>query len=379
MPFEPSLAALELPDDVREHLTAVSRSRTKGKAQVERAQMLLAYAGGEPIRDLARRFGSNRRRVERLVNRALQVGASAALDDLPRSGRPPKITAEARIWLVSLACEKPKQLGYSYELWTAELLAQHAREHCQEHGHPSLANLSAGTVSKILRKATVQPHRIAYYLERRDPDFDHKMAQVLYVYYQVHLLLEQDRADSSMVAYLSCDEKPGIQALENVAPDLPPVPGEHPCLCRDHEYVRHGTMSLIAGIDLLTGHVHGQMVERHRSCEFVEFLKQLDAYYAEEMTLRIILDNHSAHLSKETARYLATRPNRFEFIFTPTHGSWLNLIEAFFGKMAKTMLRGIRVKSKDELKERVECYLEELNKAPVVFRWKYGLEAITAA
>jgi transposase len=168
MPFTPSLAALELPDDVRAHLTVVSRSRTESKAHVERAQMLLAYAGGEPIRDLARRLQTNRRKVERLVNRALQVGALAALDDLPRSGRPPKITAEARVWLVSVACQEPKALGYSYELWTAELLARHAREQGPEQGHPSLVKLSAGTVSKILRQATVQPPRIAYYLERRD-------------------------------------------------------------------------------------------------------------------------------------------------------------------------------------------------------------------
>jgi len=135
----------------------------------------------------------------------------------------------------------------------------------------------------------------------------------------------------------------------------------------------------MAGIDLLSGHVHGQVVDRHRSQEFIAFLKLLDANYPADKTIRVILDNHSAHLSKETRSYLTTAPNRFEFIFTPKHGSWLNLIEAFFGKMARTMLRGMRVASKEELKERIEKYLTELNEAPVIFRWKWGLDALAVA
>lgn len=180
---------------------------------------------------------------------------------------------------------------------------------------------------------------------------------------------------SSMIAVLSYDEKPGIQAIQNTAPDLPPVPGKQPGIARDHEYIRHGTLSLLAGIDLVSGKVHGMVVNRHRSQEFIGFLKMLDLQYPPESKLRLILDNHSAHISKETRGYLATVPNRFEFVFTPKHGSWLNLVESFFGKMAKTMLRGIRIASKAELKERIEKYLDELNAAPVVFRWKYGLDS----
>jgi len=201
------------------------------------------------------------------------------------------------------------------------------------------------------------------------------MAQVLYVYKEVELIRQARK--SGMVAVLSYDEKPGIQAIGNTAPDLPPVPGEHPTLGRDHEYVRHGTVSLMAGIDLLTGQVHGQVVERHRSREFIDFLKIVDKAYPSGITLRVVLDNHSAHISKETRAYLNTMPNRFEFIFTPKHGSWLNLIENFFAKMAKTMLRGIRVTSKAELKERILKYLQEINQAPVIFRWRYGPESVS--
>src|SRR2546428_2734318 len=94
--------------------------------------------------------------------------------------------------------------------------------------------------------------------------------------------------------------------------------------------------------------------------------------------IRIVLDNHSAHISKETRSYLATAPNRFEFIFTPKHGSWLNLVESFFSKLARTLLRGIRVSSKAELKARIELYLKEVNEEPVVFKWKYKLAALDA-
>ena len=117
----------------------------------------------------------------------------------------------------------------------------------------------------------------------------------------------------------------------------------------------------------------------HRSREFVEYLKMLDAHYSKDITIRIILDNHSAHISKETRKYLSTVPKRFEFVFTPTHGSWLNIIESLFAKMAKTFLRSIRVDSKDELKQRILKWIEEINESPIVFRWKYGLDSISVS
>ena len=119
------------------------------------------------------------------------------------------------------------------------------------------------------------------------------------------------------------------------------------------------------------------MRDRHRSAEFIEFLRLVDVHYPAQARIRMVLDNHSAHISRETRTFLATVPNRFEFIFTPTHGSWLNLIESFFGKMAKTLLRGIRVQSKEELKTRIEMYLREVSEEPVVFRWKYKLETLS--
>jgi len=357
-------------------LEQLVQSRSESAGRVERAKILLRYYRGATVSSIAAELRTNRPRVERCISKALEIGVRMALQDLPGRGRRPSLTAEARAWVVALACQKPKDLGYAQELWTTRLLAKHVRERCVAAGHPSLKHLSRGTVSKILRANQVQPHKIRYYLERRDPEFDIKMKQVLHVYKQVELW-HKTGAPSELVAVLSYDEKPGIQAIENTAPDLPPVPGLHPSIDRDHEYIRHGTLSLLAGIDLLSGEVMGLVRDRNRSVEFIEFLRMTDAHYPSDARIRIVLDNHSAHISKETRTYLTTVPNRFEFVFTPTHGSWLNLIESFFGKMAKTLLRGIRVSSKEELRARIEMYLREVNEEPVIFRWKYKLESLS--
>ena len=349
-------------------LETLKRSRTAPKARVERASMLLRYREGARISDIAREFGTNRPKVERLINKALQFGALGALDDLPRSGKPETITPEARAYLLSVACQKPKDLGYEHELWTMSLLAKHLRQHGPDQGHACLANIVKGTVSKMLARHDIRPHKVRYYVERRDPEFEQKMANVLCVYREVAMLRTEDHFTT---AYISYDEKPGIQAIESTSEDLPPVPGKHSCISRDYEYVRHGTLSLLAGINLVTGHITALVHERHRSAEFIEFLQVLDEQYSEFDKIRIILDNHSSHTSKETQRYLATVPNRFEFVFTPKHGSWLNIIESLFGKLARTVLRGIRVSGKAELAERILAHIDKLNEEPVVFKWTY--------
>jgi transposase len=205
------------------------------------------------------------------------------------------------------------------------------------------------------------------------------MAEVLCVYREVKLIKETAAAKkqkpSDAVAIISYDEKPGIQALATTAPDLPPEPGMHATFARDHEYKRYGTVSLLAGIDLLTGRVHALVKDRHRSREFIEFLKLIDASYPAHTAIKLILDNHSAHISKETKAWLAEQPaGRFEFTFTPTHGSWLNLIEGFFSKLARSVLRHIRVASKQELKDRIMAAMDEFNRYPVIHTWSYKLD-----
>jgi transposase len=374
MPFQSTKPKLFLDTDTLAELDKITRSRTESNARVERARIVLEYHKGASISEIAKIYQTNRPKIELQINKALQMGAIASLDDLPRAGRTGSITDEARAWVISLACAKPLEHGYSNETWTMSLLASHVREHCEKAGHPSLKTFSKGTASKILSSNEIKPHKIQYYLERRDPDFEQKMNQVLCVYKEV--MAEKDKDNGDICAYISYDEKPGIQALENTAPDFMPVPGKHSSISRDHEYIRHGTLSLLAGIDLITGIITATVEDRHRSIEFIGFLKTVEQNYPDNQKIKIILDNHSSHISKETMKYLATKPNRFEFVFTPKHASWLNLVETFFGKLARTMLRGIRVKAKNELKERILKHIDYLNKSPVVFRWKYKMEEI---
>jgi transposase len=367
--------ALLLSEEDKQYLQRIRNSRTEQVRRVERATILLHYAEGMSSPQIAKLMRISVPNTDKCINKALQFGVHQALEDFKRTGRPVELTPEANAWIVSLACQKPKELGYSYELWTMSLLAQHVREHALSEGHPSAARMAKGTVSRLLSSHDLRPHKVTYYVERRDPDFDAKRVQVLAVYQQVEWKIEDERFQMTCDVVVSYDEKPGIQAIGTTSPDLPPVPGEHPTISRDYEYVRHGTMTLMAAIDLVSGEVLGSVVDRHRSKEFVAFLQMLDAHYASDLRIQVVLDNHSAHTSKETRAFLETMPNRFEFVFTPKHGSWLNVIETFFSKMSRSFLRGIRVASKEELKERIELYLKEINANPFPFRWKYGMES----
>ena len=370
---------LSLGDAEVEKLRSIAQSRTESASRVDRARILLSYREDPSFYAVGQALGLHHQTIQRCVERAVAEGPMSALDDRPHPGREPTITLEAKAWLMSLACRKAKELGYPHELWTTRLLARHAREHGPAEGHACLRALAQGTAVKILNEEEVKPHKVRYYLEQRDPEFAEKMAEVLCVYRQVKILKEaaasSKKKPSDPVAVISYDEKPGIQALATTAPDLPPKPGIHPTFARDHEYKRHGTVSLLAGIDLITGKVHALVKDRHRSREFVEFLTLLDAAYPSDTAIHLILDNHSAHISKETRAWIAAQPDgRFEFTFTPKHGSWLNLVEGFFSKLTRSVLRHIRVTSKQELKDRLMAAMDYFNAEPVVHTWTHRLD-----
>ncbi len=364
-------AALILTPDQAMMLKRLAGSRTAPVREVERAKVLLGYAQGSAITDLARRIGVSRPAIYKCIDKALATGVPMGLRDAYHRPHEPEISDAAKAWVVRTACSKPREHGLAAELWSISALARFVSEHAQAAGYPRLAHAGKSTVWRILDDHDSKPHKIRYYLERRDPDFDRKMHEVLMVYRDVSIHAEGavDTLRPDPVYTVSVDEKPGVQALGLTAPDRPPVPGKARAFGRDDEYVRHGTVSILAGIDLHSGHIFANVEDRHRSVEFIGLLKRLDAYYPPDAIIRLVLDNHSAHSSKETNAYLATRPRRFEYVHTPKHGSWLNLIECAFSKMARTFLRHIRVDSLDELKVRILQGVDEFNEAPVVFRW----------
>ena len=374
-------SVITLSSEDRSFLEEQTRARTIQAQTVARARILLLKADGTAIDTIADKVGMNRKSVMLCINKYLSGGIENALYDAPGRGRNAEITDDEKAWIINIACQKPVDLGYSAEVWTRALLTKHINKHAEKAGYIRLSTISQSKVRTILEEAEIKPNKIKYYCENRDPDFDQKMHNVLLVYKQLSLQFDESGQliplveDEQVVHVISYDEKPGIQAIANTTEDLPPD-DKHNTISRDYEYKRLGTVSLLAGIDLQTGEAIPLVRDSHSSKEYIEFLKLLDSKYPKEDKIRLILDNLKVHTSEETRKYLATNPGRFEFVFTPKHGSWLNLVEGFFSKLARQSLKGIRVKTKDELVARIYKYFEEVNAEPVVYHWKYKLDEI---
>ena len=373
--------SITLSSEDRAFLEEQTRARTIQAQTVVRAKILLLKADGISIDAIADKVDLNRKSVMLCINKYLEGGVENALYDAPGRGRNAEITDDEKTWIINIACQKPKDLGYSAEVWTRALLTKHINKYAEKAGHMRLSTISQSKVRTILEEAEIRPNKITYYCENRDPDFDQKMHNVLLVYKQLSMQFDEDGNllpyfdDGQEVHVLSYDEKPGIQAIANTTEDLPPDE-KHKTISRDYEYKRLGTVSLLAGIDLQTGKAFPLVREKHSSKEYVEFLQLLNSKYPKKDKIRLVLDNLKVHSSKETRDYLATVPGRFEFVFTPKHGSWLNLVEGFFSKLTRQSLKGIRVKSVEELTQRIYKYFDEVNADPLVYHWKYKLDEI---
>lgn len=373
---------------IEEHKTELTKLANSGMTPVviaQRAKILLRKAEGASSNIIAEELNVNRHTVELWVKKYRNRTDKQTLKDLLNieegRGRKEQITGEAKTWLIGIACTQPKEFGYAAETWTTKSLTKHINKVAAEAGFDRLTTITESGVYKILDKADIKPFKIQYYCERRDPDFESKMHNVLLVYKQLSLQFDENGAllpfdDGQITHVISYDEKPGIQAISNTTKDLPPTE-DSGVIKRDYEYKRLGTLSLLAGIDLQTGEAIPLVRESHNSDDYIDFLKLLDKKYPEGDTIRLVLDNLKVHSSDKVKEYIATLPEgRFEFVFTPKHASWLNLVESFFSKMTKQMLKGIRVKSKQELEDRIYKYFYEINEDPVVFHWTWNLDDI---
>lgn len=364
-------AKLILSEEDKKELQIIAQSRKSPMREIQRANILLKYAEGKTISKIIEETNTSKPTVYKCIDKSLSMGIKAGLKDLYHSSKKATITMEAKMWVMNIACSKPMEHGYAAEIWSRKLLAEYVREKGPIAGYDCLAKASKATVQRILKENEIRPDKIAYYLERRDPDFESKMKDILVVYNEINTWNEKsDNVQSPSIVTVSLDEKPGVQAIQNIAPDILPNPEKNSRIMREHQYKRLGTVSILAALDLNDGHIIAQVHDHHCSKEFILLLKELDAYYASDLTIRIILDNHSIHVSKATLAFLATRPNRFKYIHTPKHGSWLNLIETLFGKMSRTFLKYIRVNSLEELKQRILKGINEINLCPVVHKWK---------
>ena len=377
-----TIKTISLTDDDKSYLNKLLTQSTLEIRVYQRARILLLKSEGASNKAIADKLDIGISVVKRCLNKFKENGVEASLCDNKGRGRKVEITDDDITWVISKACQKPKDYGYSAEFWYPMSFRKFINSIAETEGHPRMATVAETTLRKILSNARIKPFQVSYYCERRDPEFDAKMHDVLVIYKQIEMQFDKDGKlipfEKDAVHTLSYDEKPGIQAIATTGEDRPPIPNTDKSsgYQRDYEYVRLGTLSLLAAIDLLSGEAIPLVSETHKSSDFVTFLKKLDEKYPKSDMIRIILDNHSAHTSKETQEYLNTVSGRFEFVFTPKHGSWLNMIEGFFSKMTKQMLGGIRVESKKELEDRIYRYFDEINKEPVPYKWTYKMDTI---
>lgn len=377
-----TIKTISLTDDDKSYLNKLLTQSTLEIRVYQRARILLLKSEGASNKAIADKLDIGISVVKRCLNKFKENGVEASLRDNKGRGRKAEITDDDITWVISKACQKPKDYGYSAEFWYPMSFRKFINSIAETEGHPRMATVAETTLRKILSNARIKPFQVSYYCERRDPEFDAKMHDVLVIYKQIEMQFDKDGKlipfEKDAVHTLSYDEKPGIQAIATTVEDRPPIPNTDKSsgYQRDYEYVRLGTLSLLAAIDLLSGEAIPLVSETHKSSDFVTFLKKLDEKYPKSDMIRIILDNHSAHTSKETQEYLNTVSGRFEFVFTPKHGSWLNMIEGFFSKMTKQMLGGIRVESKKELEDRIYRYFDEINKEPVPYKWTYKMDTI---
>ena len=330
---------------IEEHKTELTKLANSGMTPVviaQRAKILLRKAEGASSYIIAEELNVNRHTVELWVKKYRNRTDKQTLKDLLNieegRGRKEQVTGEAKTWLIGIACTQPKEFGYAAETWTTKSLTKHINKVAAEAGFDRLTTITESGVYKILDKADIKPFKVQYYCERRDPDFESKMHNVLLVYKQLSLQFDENGEllpfnDGQVTHVISYDEKPGIQAISNTTKDLPPTE-DSGVIKRDYEYKRLGTLSLLAGIDLQTGEAIPLVRESHNSDDYIDFLKLLDKKYPEGDTVRLVLDNLKVHSSDKVKEYIATLPEgRFEFVFTPKHASWLNLVESFFSKM----------------------------------------------
>lgn len=373
---------ISLTENDKMTLEGILRKNTVEARTYIRAKILLLKSEGRSNEFIADKLDICVSAVRLCIDKYNAGGIEAAMQDNKGRGRKAEITDADITWVINKACQKPKDFGYSAELWYPASFTRFINSVAEQEGHPRMASVTETTLRKILANAKIRPFKVSYYCEKRDPEFDSKMHDVLVIYKQISLQFDEDGNvipfEETPVHTLSYDEKPGIQALNTTSADRPPVPDtdRNSTVCRDYEYIRLGTLSLLAAIDLLTGEAIPLVSATHKSSDFVRFLKMLDEKYPAGDKVRIILDNHSAHTSRETQEYLNTVPGRFEFVFTPTHGSWLNMVEGFFSKLTKQMLGGIRVSGKEELEKRIYQYFDEINKVPISYHWSYKLDDI---
>jgi transposase len=333
----------------KKRLEAIVADRNRPQKHVDRARVVLASAGGDPVQRVAALLGVSRPMVWRWQLRFAEEGADGLLRDKTRKPGKAPISAETVARVVALSCADPP---HEATHWTGRAMAR-------------VAGISLRSVQRIWEAHKLQPHRVRTFKRSRDPEFVAKMTDIvgLYVDPPAHAVV------------LSIDEKSQIQALDRTQPGLPLKPGR--CATMTHDYKRHGTTTLFAALNVLDGKVIGRCMQRHRHEEFIRFLNDVERAVPPGKLIEAVVDNYATHKHPKVRAWLARHP-RWTFHFTPTSGSWLNAVENFFSVLTRKRIRRGSFNSIVDLQAAIKRYLAEHNVEPKPFVWTASAASILA-
>jgi len=340
----------------RDLLALQRQVRAKGSPAraVERARIVLLAADGLPGKEIGRLVGCSEPTVVLWRNRFADQGLSG-LDDAPRSGAPPTIPQAVRVEILTITLtQPPSEVGITH--WSSRLLADRLRK----AGTP----VSHATVARVWKHFGIQPHRFGTFKFSTDPELEAKVRDIVGLYLN----------PPAKAIVLCVDEKSQIQALDRTAPILPLRPGLPES--RTHDYVRHGTTTLFAALEVATGKVTDRCFHRHTNTEFLAFLKQVAKAYPRRK-LHVVVDNYATHKHPNIKTWLAKNP-RIQLHFTPTSGSWLNLVEVFFGIITRQAIRRGTFTSVKDLIAAIETYIDAWNDRCEPFTWTKDADTILA-
>ena len=341
--------ALVMSDGQREMLMALAKSPTAPHRQVQRATALLLAADGEAGTRIAEQVGVSPATVAAWRERFTQEGVSKLGKVRSGRGRKPAIPQSTIDEIVHLTrhCTPTGQTH-----WSCRTMAERV-------------GVSKDTVARVWAARGLKPHLVDTFKLSNDPAFEDKLIDVVGLYI--------NPPDNAIV--LCMDEKSSVQALDRTQPSLPMIPGRAQTMT--HDYKRHGTTTLFAALDVLTGTVIGTCMPKHRHQEFLKFLRTIDRQVPKDLAIHLILDNYATHKHPDVKAWLNTHP-RFHLHFTPTSSSWLNLVERWFRELTDKALRRGIFHSVPDLIAKIEAYLDATNNSPKPFVWTATTESILA-
>jgi len=343
----PTLRVVKLAPGDRATLESLLRARTLPQRIVERVRIVLASADGLSNQQIRAKLDVSHPTVTLWLNRYEQEGITALLEDRPRAGRPREISVEDEEAIIHRTLHtRPPDGGQ----WSTRLMA-------------NATGLHSVTISRIWRSHGIRPHRVKKFKVSTDPHFLEKLRSVVGLY-----LNPPERA-----VVLSIDEKSQIQALDRTQPGLPLKKGRAGTIT--HDYLRHGTTTLFAALDVKTGQVVHNCMPRHRTAEFLRFMRRVVRAVPDELDIYCIVDNASTHKSPEVRAWLERNP-RVYFHYVPTSSSWLNQVERLFSELTQRKLKHLAVNSVDELIAAIHDYLDLRNQNPKPFAWTATVQHI---